>query len=66
MHISKNFSLLGNNNVLNDDVKNFSGQRQPLQEILDALPLLVRQSTSFVDVSLDMDDNKSAYYWLAL
>ncbi|KAJ0968233.1 hypothetical protein J5N97_025150 [Dioscorea zingiberensis] len=28
------------------------GQRQPLQELLDAMALLVQQSTSFVDVSL--------------
>ncbi|KAJ0968254.1 hypothetical protein J5N97_025171 [Dioscorea zingiberensis] len=42
------------------------GQRQPLQELLDAMALLVQQSTSFVDVSLDADDGEGSFCWLAL
>ncbi|KAL9455446.1 hypothetical protein AB3S75_010799 [Citrus x aurantiifolia] len=42
------------------------GQRQPLQELLDGLPLLVQQATSFVDVALDADCGDGPYGWLAL
>ncbi|XP_057963111.1 mediator of RNA polymerase II transcription subunit 13 [Malania oleifera] len=42
------------------------GQRQPLQELLDGLALLVQQATSFVDVSLDADYGDGFYGWLAL
>lgn len=42
------------------------GQRQPLQELLDGLPFLVQQATSFVDVTLDADCGDGPYGWLAL
>lgn len=53
-------------NMSNEEVFGFHGQRQPLQELLDALGLLVQQSASLVDVSLDMDDVDASYSWLAL
>lgn len=65
MHITENSSLLVNH-ISSDDGLNFSEQRQPLQDFLDAMPLLVQQSTSFVDVLLDMDDCESSFCWLAL
>ncbi|KAL6011623.1 hypothetical protein ACLOJK_002071 [Asimina triloba] len=40
--------------------------RQPLQVLLDALPLLVQQAATFVDVSLDMDHGDGPYGCLAL
>jgi len=64
MRISENSSSLANN-MLTDDGLSFSGQR-PLQELLDAMALLVQQSASLVDVSLDMGDSVSSYCWLAL
>lgn len=42
------------------------GQRQPLQEFLDGLALLVQQATSFVDVALDADCCDGPFGWLAL
>lgn len=42
------------------------GQRQPLQELLDGLPFLVQQATSFVDVTLDAECGDGPYGWLAL
>ncbi|KAF8082132.1 hypothetical protein N665_0846s0014 [Sinapis alba] len=42
------------------------GQRQPLQELLDGISLLVQQSTSFVDLALDSDCGDGPYGWLAL
>ncbi|CAI9108175.1 OLC1v1007721C1 [Oldenlandia corymbosa var. corymbosa] len=42
------------------------GLRQPLQELLDGLALLVQQATSFVDVALDSDCGDGAHGWLAL
>ncbi|KAL1192992.1 Mediator of RNA polymerase II transcription subunit 13 [Cardamine amara subsp. amara] len=42
------------------------GQRQPLQELLDGIPLLVQQATSFVDLALDSDCGDGPYGWLAL
>ncbi|KAK4792713.1 hypothetical protein SAY86_023148 [Trapa natans] len=42
------------------------GQRQPLQELLNGLPFLVQQATSFVDFSLDADCGDGPYGWLAL
>lgn len=42
------------------------GLRQPLQELLDGMALLVQQATSFVDVALDADNNDGSYGWLAL
>ncbi|KAM0934563.1 putative mediator complex subunit Med13, mediator complex, subunit Med13, MID domain of medPIWI [Dioscorea sansibarensis] len=41
-------------------------QRQPLQELLDAMAFLVQQSTSFVDVSLDTDGGEGPFCCLAL
>ncbi|CAA6663353.1 unnamed protein product [Spirodela intermedia] len=41
-------------------------QSQPLQVLLDALPLVVQQSTSFVDIALDSYDGEEPYCWLAL
>ncbi|XP_065878471.1 mediator of RNA polymerase II transcription subunit 13 isoform X2 [Euphorbia lathyris] len=40
--------------------------RQPLQELLDGMTLLVQQATSFVDVTLDSDCGDGPYGWLAL
>lgn len=42
------------------------GLRQPLQELLDGIALLVQQATSFVDVALDADCGDGPYGWLAL
>ncbi|XWS58898.1 hypothetical protein CRYUN_Cryun08bG0074200 [Craigia yunnanensis] len=42
------------------------GQRQPLQELLDGIVLLVQQATSFVDLALDADCGDGPYSWLAL
>ncbi|XP_020677957.1 mediator of RNA polymerase II transcription subunit 13 isoform X1 [Dendrobium catenatum] len=53
-------------NLSNEETFGFRGQRQPLQELLDAIGLLVQQSASLVDVSLDMDDVDGSYSWLAL
>lgn len=47
--------------------KNLSyGLRQPLQELLDGLALLVQQATSFVDLALDSDCGDGVHGWLAL
>ncbi|URE18793.1 Mediator complex subunit 13 C-terminal [Musa troglodytarum] len=53
-------------NNLSDEGINFHGQRQPLQDLLDAIVFLVQQSTSFVDFSLDTNDGYGAYYWLGI
>ncbi|XP_018684609.1 mediator of RNA polymerase II transcription subunit 13 isoform X1 [Musa acuminata AAA Group] len=53
-------------NNLSDEGINFHGQRQPLQDLLDAIAFLVQQSTSFVDFSLDTNDGYGAYYWLGI
>ncbi|XP_020581529.1 mediator of RNA polymerase II transcription subunit 13 [Phalaenopsis equestris] len=53
-------------NLTNEEIIFFHGQKQPLQELLDAIGLLVQQSASFVDVSFDMDDVDGSYSWLAL
>ncbi|XP_022860473.1 mediator of RNA polymerase II transcription subunit 13 isoform X3 [Olea europaea var. sylvestris] len=42
------------------------GVRQPLQELLDGIALLVQQATSFVDVALDADCGDGPYGWLVL
>ncbi|KAL0864171.1 hypothetical protein Bca101_043289 [Brassica carinata] len=42
------------------------GQRQPLQELLDGIALLVQQATAFVDLALDSDCGDGPYGWLAL
>ncbi|VAH52681.1 unnamed protein product [Triticum turgidum subsp. durum] len=43
-----------------------SVQRQPIVELLSAMALLVQQSTSFVDIALDMDDGDGSFFWLSL
>lgn len=44
----------------------FSHQkRQPLQDFLDAMPLLVQQAASFVDVAFDGELVEGPYSWLA-
>lgn len=50
----------------NEDSMLSYGQRQPLQELLNGMTLLVQQATSFVDVALDADCNDGPYGWLAL
>ena len=42
------------------------GQRQPLQELLDGMALLVQQATSFVDLALDTECGDGPYGLLAL
>ncbi|KAK4740779.1 hypothetical protein SAY87_024367 [Trapa incisa] len=42
------------------------GQMQPLKELLEGLPFLVQQATSFVDFTLDADCGDGPYGWLAL
>jgi mediator of RNA polymerase II transcription subunit 13 len=41
-------------------------QRQPVVDLLSAMALLVQQSTSFVDISLDIDDGDGSFFWLSL
>ncbi|XP_015878817.2 mediator of RNA polymerase II transcription subunit 13 isoform X3 [Ziziphus jujuba] len=53
-------------NQFNDESMLSYGQRQPLQELLDGLTLLVQQATSFVDLALDTDCGDGPYGWLAL
>eukprot|EP00268_Persea_americana_P036449 TRINITY_DN35925_c0_g1_i2.p1 TRINITY_DN35925_c0_g1~~TRINITY_DN35925_c0_g1_i2.p1 ORF type:complete len:1243 (-),score=292.63 TRINITY_DN35925_c0_g1_i2:168-3449(-) len=53
-------------NIFSEEGVMASGQRQPLQELLDAMALLVQHSASFVDVSLDADHGDGPYGWLAL
>ncbi|XP_072986939.1 mediator of RNA polymerase II transcription subunit 13 [Typha latifolia] len=53
-------------NILTDDGLNVIAPRQPLLDLLDAMSLLVQQSTSFVDVALDADEGDGPYYSLAL
>ncbi|KAK1311603.1 Mediator of RNA polymerase II transcription subunit 13 [Acorus calamus] len=52
--------------TFNEDALVTYGQRQPLQEFLDAVPLLVQQSASFFDMALDSCDGVGPYSWLAL
>lgn len=52
------------NNVFIGDGSTLNGHRQPLLQLLDALPLLVQQSVSFVDMS--MDDEDGPYQFLTL
>lgn len=52
-------------------VKSFSdgavyNQRQPLQDLLDGMTLLVQQATSLVDVTLDADYGDGPSGWLAM
>ncbi|OVA06369.1 Mediator complex [Macleaya cordata] len=53
-------------NAFNEEGMVTYGQRQPLQELLDGMTLLVQQATSFVDVALDADYGDGPYGWLAL
>ncbi|EOY08936.1 RNA polymerase II transcription mediators isoform 1 [Theobroma cacao] len=53
-------------NSFNEDSILSYGQRQPLQELLDGIVLLVQQATSFVDLVLDADCGDGPYSWLAL
>ncbi|XP_031737595.1 mediator of RNA polymerase II transcription subunit 13 isoform X2 [Cucumis sativus] len=58
-------SSLPHNSFHEDGVLSY-GQRQPLQELLDAFPLIVQQATSFVDLALDAECGDGPYGWLAL
>ncbi|XP_050219690.1 mediator of RNA polymerase II transcription subunit 13 isoform X2 [Mercurialis annua] len=51
---------------LNDERMLSYKHRQPLQELLDGMALLVQQATSFVDVALDADCGDGPFGWLAL
>lgn len=53
-------------NSFNEENRLLYGQRQPLQELLDAMALLVQQATSFVDVALDAEHGDGPFGWLAL
>lgn len=53
-------------NLYNEESMLSYGQSQPLQELLDGIPLLVQQATSFVDLALDADGGDCPYSWLAL
>ncbi|KAI4317451.1 hypothetical protein L6164_025318 [Bauhinia variegata] len=53
-------------NSFNEDGILSYGQRQPLQELLDGISLLVQQAVSFVDLALDADCGDGPYGWLAL
>ncbi|KAL5563620.1 hypothetical protein UlMin_033367 [Ulmus minor] len=53
-------------NPYNEESMLSYGQRQPLQELLDGLGLLVQQATSFVDLALDSDCGDGPYGLLAL
>ncbi|KAI3822938.1 hypothetical protein L1987_10539 [Smallanthus sonchifolius] len=53
-------------NSFNEEAMLSYGQRQPLLELLDGMPLLFQQATSFVDVTLDADCGDGPYGWLAM
>ncbi|XP_059630499.1 mediator of RNA polymerase II transcription subunit 13 isoform X2 [Cornus florida] len=53
-------------NSFNEEGMLSYGQRQPLQEFLDGMTLLVQQATSFVDLALDADCGDGPFGWLAL
>ncbi|AQL02787.1 polymerase II transcription-mediator3 [Zea mays] len=53
-------------NTLTGASPSLSIQRQPVVDLLCAMTLLVQQSTSFVDMSLDMDDGDGSFFWLSL
>ncbi|KAK3037026.1 hypothetical protein RJ639_031600 [Escallonia herrerae] len=59
------FPSLPHNSFNEEGMLSF-GQRQPLQEFLNGMALLVQQATSFVDVALDADCGDGPYGWLAL
>ncbi|GFQ00948.1 mediator of RNA polymerase ii transcription subunit 13 [Phtheirospermum japonicum] len=54
-----------NNSFIEESMRSY-GLRQPLQELLDGIALLVQQAASFVDVALDSDCGDGPYGWLAL
>ncbi|KAH9604005.1 hypothetical protein KSS87_023608 [Heliosperma pusillum] len=43
-----------------------SGKRQPLKDFVNAIPLLVQQAVSFVDLALDGEFVDGPYGWLSL
>lgn len=53
-------------NAFNEESMLSYGQRQPLQEFLDGIPLLVQQATSLVDLALDSDCGHGPFSLLAL
>ncbi|KAK9079021.1 hypothetical protein SSX86_000690 [Deinandra increscens subsp. villosa] len=53
-------------NSFNEEGMLSYGQRQPLLELLDGMPLLFQQATSLVDVTLDADCGDGPYGWLAM
>ncbi|KAM7259885.1 hypothetical protein ACFE04_015626 [Oxalis oulophora] len=53
-------------NSFTDETVLTYGQRQPLQQLLDAMVFLVQQATSFVDLTLDAEFGDGPYGWLAL
>ncbi|KAG0487445.1 hypothetical protein HPP92_009540 [Vanilla planifolia] len=53
-------------NASNEESYAVHGQRQPLQELIDSIGLLVQQAASFVDICLDTDDGDDPHTWLAL
>lgn len=53
-------------NSFNEEGMLSYGQRQPLQELLDGMAIIVQQATSFVDIALDADCGDGPYGWLAL
>lgn len=54
------------NNAFSEGKNIAYGQRQPLQDFLDGIALLVQQAASFVDVALDAECGDGPYGWLAL
>ncbi|KAJ4977034.1 hypothetical protein NE237_002140 [Protea cynaroides] len=54
------------NNLFNEEGMVTYSQKQPVEDLLDAMALLVQQATSFVDVALDADHCDGVYGWLAL
>lgn len=59
------FSSLSHHSFNEESMVSY-GRRQPLQDFLDAISLLVQQATSFVDVALDGEFADGPYGWLAL
>ncbi|KAL5731464.1 hypothetical protein ACHQM5_004188 [Ranunculus cassubicifolius] len=53
-------------NSFSEENRLMYGQRQPLQELLDAMALLVQQAASFVDIALDAEYGDGPFGWLAL
>ncbi|XP_057538782.1 mediator of RNA polymerase II transcription subunit 13 [Amaranthus tricolor] len=49
-----------------EETMNAYQNRQPLQDFLDAMPLLVQQAASFVDIAFDGEFVDGPYSWLAL